>query len=91
MMRMSEFERHKRAADLLLDLRESYKMLDVFGAMLQDRGDTELATRIFRVTNIVGDCSNFLNNFVKISGIFSSDGVSVPIMDTDMKTGGRDI
>lgn len=76
MMRMSEFERHKRAADLLLDLRESYKILDVFGAMLQDRGDTELATRIFRVINTVGDCCGLLNDFMQNFNVSVIDTVN---------------
>lgn len=65
MVRLSEFERHKKAADLLLDLRESYRMLEVFAAMLQDRGDKELAERIFHVINTVDECCSFINDFVK--------------------------
>ena len=91
MLRLSKVEERDNAERLLQDLREAYSILDTFGAFLKDSGDDELAERISRVIVVVGDCSNFLNNFVKISGIFSSDGVSVPIMDTDMKTGGRDI
>ncbi len=76
MVRLSEFERHKRAADLLLDLRESYKMLDVFGAMLQDRGDTELAARIFRVINTVGECCGLLNDFMQNFNVSVIDTVN---------------
>ena len=87
MLRLSKVEERDNVERLRQDLREAYSVLDTFGAYLKDNGDDELAARIFRVTNIVGDCSNFLNNFVKISGVFSSDGVSVPIVDTIMKTG----
>lgn len=76
MVRLSEFERHKRAADLLLDLRESYKMLDVFGAMLQDRGDTELAARIIRVINTVGECCGLLNDFMQNFNVSVIDTVN---------------
>ena len=65
MVRLSEFERHKRAVDLLQDLREAYNILDVFGALLKDRGDDELAVRMVRAANIVDDGCDFLNDFVK--------------------------
>lgn len=91
MLRLSKVEEYNNANRLLQDLREAYSVLDTFGAYLKDNGDEELAVRIFRVINTVSDCSNFLNNFVKISGVFSDGDVSVPIMDTDMKTEGRKI
>ena len=65
MVRLSEIERRRRAAELLLDLRDTYKVLDVFGAMLQDRGDEELAARIFNVITTVNDCCGFVNDFVE--------------------------
>ena len=89
---MSEVGERDNAKMLLQDLCEAYNVLDVFGAMLQDRGDTELAARIFRVINTLGDCSNFLDNFVKTSRVVFDDGFkAVPIVDTDMKTEGRKI
>ena len=65
MMKLSGFDQRKRATELLMDLRDMYKVLDVFGAMLQDKGDKELATRIFCAINTVNDCCGFVNDFVE--------------------------
>ena len=59
MVRLSEFGRHERAVDLLQDLRESYRILDVFYALLQDRGNDELAARMCQVTSTIDDCRDF--------------------------------
>ena len=87
MLRIADVAERDNAKMLLQNLREAYSVLDTFGAVLQDRGDDALAARISRVINTVGDCSNFLNNFVKTSGVFSDNGFNVPIEDTVMKTG----
>lgn len=92
MVRLSDVAERNNAKMLLQDLREAYNVLDTFSAFLKDSGDEELAVRISRVINTVDDCSNFLNDFVKTSGVVFDDGFkTVPIVDTDMKTEGRKI
>lgn len=66
-MLLSELSQCEKAEELLAELRDAYRTLDVFYAVLQDKGDIELASRIILVANTVDDCRDFMSDFVKKS------------------------